>query len=188
MLHSCACCMLEWKHSSAHLIIDCRSYISCVLFMLIIQVCVYLGGDLRLHDQNNRSPRDWATMQTHSESRLATLSLIESFRQIAMKNNELNVVDSGVAELNNTSTPRAHRAALKFPKLRNRLAAMGLVCSENCEFIGPLGNVQGTGFGKVSFSYPFKSRSIELLSIHYSVLDSLRAWRECSCTLACTVN
>lgn len=88
-------------------------------------------------------------MQPNSDSRLATLSLIESFRQMAMKNNELNV-DSGVSELNNSTAPRAHRATLKFPaKLRNTLAAMGLVCSENCEFIGPLGNVQGTGFGKV---------------------------------------
>jgi len=71
-----------------------------------------------------------------------------------MKNNELNVFDSGVAELNNSSTPRAHRATLKFPtKLRNTLAAMGLVCNENCEFIGPLGNVQGTGFGKVNYAF-----------------------------------
>ncbi|XP_045035424.1 inactive serine/threonine-protein kinase TEX14-like isoform X1 [Daphnia magna] len=109
------------------------------------------GGDLRLHDQKNRSPRDWATMQPNSDSRLATLSLIESFRQMAMKNNELNV-DSGVSELNNSTAPRAHRATLKFPaKLRNTLAAMGLVCSENCEFIGPLGNVQGTGFGKILY-------------------------------------
>lgn len=88
-------------------------------------------------------------LQPNTENRLATLSLIESFRQIAMKNCDLNI-DSGVAELNNSSTPRMHRAAIKFPaKLRNTLAAMGLVCSENCEFIGPLGNVQGTGFGKV---------------------------------------
>ncbi len=80
---------------------------------------------------------------------------------MSMKNNEVNVFDSGVAELNNSSTPRTHRATLKFPtKLRNTLAAMGLVCSENCEFIGPLGNVQGTGFGKVN--YHFKSRSFEV--------------------------
>ncbi|XP_046455996.1 uncharacterized protein LOC124203305 isoform X4 [Daphnia pulex] len=91
-------------------------------------------------------------MQPHSESRLATLSLIEHFRQASMKNNEVNVFDSGVAELNNSTTPRGHRSTLKFPtKLRNTLAAIGLVCGENCEFTGPLGNVQGTGFGKILY-------------------------------------
>ncbi len=55
------------------------------------------------------------------------------------KNNEVNVFDPGVAELNNSSTSRAHPATLKFQtKLRNKLAAM-------CGEIGPLGNVQGTG-------------------------------------------
>lgn len=107
-----------------------------------------------MHDQKNRSPRDWAMLQPNAENRLTTLSLIESFRQVAMRNNDVNIVDSGVAELNNSSTPRSHRAAFKFPaKLRNTLAAMGLVCSDNCEFIGPLGNVQGTGFGKVMCRY-----------------------------------
>lgn len=102
-----------------------------------------------MHDQKNRSPRDWAMLQPNPETRLATLSLIESFRQIAMRSSDHNL-DSGVAELNNSSTPRMHRTALKFPAVvRSTLAAMGLVCSENCDFIGPLGNVQGTGFGKV---------------------------------------
>ncbi|XP_046446927.1 inactive serine/threonine-protein kinase TEX14-like [Daphnia pulex] len=91
-------------------------------------------------------------MQPHSESRLATLSLIEHFREASMKNNVVNVFDSGVAELNNSSTSRVQPATVKFPTmLRNTLAAIGLVRSENCEFIGPLGNVKGTGFGKILY-------------------------------------
>ncbi len=89
-------------------------------------------------------------LQPNTDNRLATLSLIESFRQVAMKSSDLNVMDSGVGDLNSSSTTRSHRTSIKFPaKLRNTLAAMGLVCNENYEFIGPLGNVQGTGFGKV---------------------------------------
>lgn len=119
-------------------------------------------------------------LQPNTDSRLATLSLIESFRQMAMKNNDLNVIDSGVAELNNSSTPRSHRAALKFPaKLRNTLAAMGLVCSENCEFIGPLGNVQGTGFGKV-----YLLRNLKKVYMIELFLDSLWTWRERGSSLA----
>lgn len=91
-------------------------------------------------------------LQPNADSRLATLSLIESFRQMAMKSD--TNLDSGVADMNSTSTPRLHRASLRFPtKLRNTLASIGLVCNENCDFVGPLGNVQGTGFGKVSFHF-----------------------------------
>ena len=50
-----------------------------MLFFLI------LGGDLRLHDRQNRTPRDWANMQPNNEAKLATLALIESFLQIEMK-------------------------------------------------------------------------------------------------------
>ena len=93
-------------------------------------------------------------LQPNNQSRLATLSLIESFRQVALKSNDLSVVDLGMSELNNSAnTPsRSHCTSFKLPtKLRNSLASMGLVCSENSEYIGPLGNVQGTGFGKVFF-------------------------------------
>ena len=92
-------------------------------------------------------------LQPNNQSRLATLSLIESFRQVALKSNDFSVMDSGMTELNNSAvTPsRPHCTSLKLPtKLRNSLASLGLVCSENSEYIGPLGNVQGTGFGKVS--------------------------------------
>lgn len=104
------------------------------------------GGDLRLHDQKNRCPRDWAAMQQDSERRLATLSLIESFRQMSIRGTDLNSTDFGV-----DMSTRPH-PSFKLPaKLRNTLAALGLVCSENCDYIGPLGNVQGTGFGKVNY-------------------------------------
>jgi hypothetical protein len=126
------------------------------VFVLIIHICsLFLGGDLRLHDQNNQSPRDWATMQPHSESQLATLSLIERFREASMKNNEVNVFDSGVAELNNpSSTSRGHSATSKLPTIvRNKLAAIGWLPSKSCEFIGPLVNVKGTGFGNVNYHF-----------------------------------
>ena len=107
------------------------------------------GGDLRLHDQKGRSPRDWAAMQQDSERRLATLSLIESFRQMAIRagtdSHGVNCSDFGL-DLNSTQ----RGSSLKLPsKLRNTLAALGLVCSDNCDYIGPFGSIQGTGFGKV---------------------------------------
>ena len=63
---------------------------------------------------------------------------------------------SGMSELNNSATtsPRSPCTSFKLPtKLRNSLASMGLVCSENSEYIGPLGNFQGTGLGKVYIYY-----------------------------------
>jgi hypothetical protein len=93
-------------------------------------------------------------MQPHSESQLATLSLIERFREASMKNNEVNVFDSGVAELNNPSSSRGHSATSKLPTIvRNKLAAIGWLPSKSCEFIGPLVNVKGTGFGKVNYHF-----------------------------------
>ena len=119
-----------------------------------------IGGDLRLHDQLNRSPRHWATMQSNKEDRMNTLALIETFRQMAMKSNDLNhsfVTDSGSMDMKSPAGGSGlrphHRATIKLPTLlRNTLAAMGLVSSENCEYVGPYGSVQGTGFGKVHFT------------------------------------
>ena len=115
-------------------------------------------------------------LQPNNQSRLATLSLIESFRQVALKSNDLSVVDLGMSELNNSAnTPsRSHCTSFKLPtKLRNSLASMGLVCSENSEYIGPLGNVQGTGFGKV-FVYLKKIYAF-LPLVYYSVLLIIRS-------------
>lgn len=100
---------------------------------------------MRYHDQHNHSPRDWALSNQDQDRRLAVLSLIESFRQVAIKGSDLNFSEAGLE-----MSSRSH-STFKFPaKLRNTLAALGLVCSENCDYIGPLGNVQGTGFGKVT--------------------------------------
>jgi hypothetical protein len=94
---------------------------------------LFSGGDLRLSDQNNHSPRDWATMEKNSESRLETLSIPE---EASMKNNEVNDSDSEVAELNISSTPEA-QGSLDVPiKLPNTLAAIGLACSEDGKFFG----------------------------------------------------
>lgn len=98
-------------------------------------------------------------LQPNQEAKMATLALIESFRQIAMKGHSDPYLNASFStepgmEFNGPHHHRTtpHRGAFKFPmKLRNTLAAMGLVCSENCEYIGPYGNVQGTGFGKVGF-------------------------------------
>ena len=71
--------------------------------------------------------------------------MIESFRQMAIKGCDLNVTGVGL----DLST-RSH-STFKLPaKLRNTLASLGLMCSENCDYIGPFGNIQGTGFGKVT--------------------------------------
>ena len=122
------------------------------VFFNSLLINLYLGGDLRLHDQHNRSPRDWALMQQNFEHRLAVLSLIESFRQITIKGSDLNMTEIGL-----DTSSRSHSAFKFSAKLRNTLAALGLVCSENCEYIGPLGNVHGTGFGKVSSFFIFKN-------------------------------
>ena len=99
---------------------------------------------MRFHDQHNRSPRDWALLQADNERRMASLSMIELFRQMAIKGCDMKTTE-GVLDV----STRSH-SMFKLPaKLRNMLAALGLACSENCDYIGPLGNVQGTGFGKV---------------------------------------
>lgn len=90
--------------------------------------------------------------QPNQESRLATLSVIESFRQMAMKSNYMGLCDAGVPELNNSLTQRSHHTPSRIPaKLRNTLTAMGLMYHESSEYVGPLGTVQGTGFGKVIY-------------------------------------
>ena len=49
------------------------------------------GGDLRLHDLLNRSPRDWVSMQPNQvDKKMNTLALIETFRQMALKSGDLN--------------------------------------------------------------------------------------------------
>lgn len=100
-------------------------------------------------------------MQPNNEAKLATLALIESFRQIAMKgSHDLNssyssfvTNDSGI-DGNGLHAHQQHHTAFRLPaKLRNSLANIGLVCNENCDYVGPYGNVQGTGFGKVTFLF-----------------------------------
>lgn len=104
---------------------------------------------MRLHDRHNRSPRDWAMRQPNENIRNQTYSLIESFRQATMRTTECSFYDTGVADLNANSTPRL-RPTFKLPaKFRSTLSALGLVYNETCEYIGPLGTMQGTGFGKV---------------------------------------
>lgn len=114
---------------------------------------IVLGGDLRLHDRHNRSPRDWAMLQPNENLRTQTCSLIESFRQATMRTTDCSYHELGFAELNSNS-PHRSRQTLRLPaKFRNTLAALGLVYNEDYEYIGPLGTMQGTGFGKVLTQY-----------------------------------
>ena len=81
-----------------------------------------------------------------------TLALIETFRQMALKNNnDLNctfATDSSV-DLNSSSASLPSNSANKLPAfLRSTLSAMGIKYS-NLDYVGPYGNVQGTGFGTV---------------------------------------
>ncbi len=52
-------------------------------------VCVKnLGGDLRFHDSNDQSPKDWASMQPDYEKRNFALDLLEDYHQKALKDND----------------------------------------------------------------------------------------------------
>ena len=107
---------------------------------------MYAGGDLRVHDHEERSPRDWAALQPNAESRLAILALITTFHQLAASKYRATEMDDILGTLTGSS-----QGSLRLPPkwLRNRLADIGLACKGNCKDVGPFGQIKGTGFGQV---------------------------------------
>lgn len=56
--------------------------------MITFLIFENLGGDLRLHDRNSRSVKDWASMQPDNQKRHTALDFLESLHLKALNDDE----------------------------------------------------------------------------------------------------
>ena len=52
--------------------------------MSILRQVVHAGGDLRLHDRDGKTPRDWAVRHSDAKRRSRTIEFVDRMQRLAL--------------------------------------------------------------------------------------------------------